>query len=337
MTDYSQFLGHVYHVDLVPGCALDGVPVYTSMPEQCSVKGIVSQFSSTYLHLKDATCTYVLGGSELRSTVHGIEHSIRVGVYSLVLLDLAGLSDDASVRCALTAAAFHDSARVHDDVERNHGQRAATVYPYFAAWARPRGVCALPDATRDKEVEAAICLHSTSFTPKFTRNTDMRTSQVARVLATADRLDRPRVTSLASAKFLFPLRPTFWTDVAAERKREAAKTKGRNSDSIGEGEGESVVVTGSRGRGRHPASYYEQPRYKTIAAMLNWAKVPRVHTRHHGVEIGEVRLPLWFVTYGKRKYILHMKERGKERGKNRGRDVVTDGIPPPPPLPHTSD
>lgn len=64
------------------------------------------------------------------SIIHGMDHCERVLRFALMIAEAKGLSQ-AQKDTLATAAVFHDSRRMSDGRDRNHGRRAAEYYRKF--------------------------------------------------------------------------------------------------------------------------------------------------------------------------------------------------------------
>ena len=88
------------------------------------LKELLPRVTKTYLEYKKKL--YKLDYN-LKDTVHGYEHSLRVLLLSLLLSEELGLSNKNRDRLA-TAAIYHDCRRKHDGESKQHGYDSAEYY-----------------------------------------------------------------------------------------------------------------------------------------------------------------------------------------------------------------
>lgn len=114
--------------------------------------------------------------------IHGIEHSLRVLLFSLLIAELEGVDTDGKIRLA-EAAVFHDAARRSSGIEPEHGTNSSKLYlkygndPVVAFLVEAH--CA-PDHDFDRLMKA------------YKLNGAEEAKQLAGILKDADALDRVR-------------------------------------------------------------------------------------------------------------------------------------------------
>ncbi len=97
----------------------------------------IERLSSTFLPLTSMQVKHLLPdsnwfakdgqGHSHSDTIHGIDHAARVGVYARIVANLENLSrQDTNI--LLAAALIHDTQRIDDRVDLDHGMRAAEVW-----------------------------------------------------------------------------------------------------------------------------------------------------------------------------------------------------------------
>jgi hypothetical protein len=147
----------------------------------------------------------------LLSPVHGIHHWTRVGIYSLAIADALArqggvkLSDPALLRpAALSAAFFHDCARLTEGNELDHGRAGEEVW---RCWAARRG---LP-AAHWEAVSQALLFHVDHAA------VDPAANAVTICLCNADRLDRVRLGQKPVPEWMYD--DGVWPDLAPFAER----------------------------------------------------------------------------------------------------------------------
>jgi hypothetical protein len=126
-------------------------------------------------------------------TIHGVRHCARAAVLCTLLADARGASAAEKTE-AVIAAAVHDCARIHDQDDEGHGERAS-------AWFRTRvgrvlGILEPDPVLFDtRRIADAIALHDIpyeEFTPQQRHRYERSRLQVD-LVKTADALDRYRL------------------------------------------------------------------------------------------------------------------------------------------------
>ncbi|AXI78959.1 hypothetical protein [Peterkaempfera bronchialis] len=137
-----------------------------------------------------------LAEPRLRTSLHGIRHSMRTAALAALLAETHDL-DEVETATVILAAALHDCRRLHDKDDQGHGARAAvwlsanadTVWDHFGLVITPRRIV---------QAATAIRLHDL---PYDAFNADDRADHgraelICDLVKAADALDRYRLPTL---------------------------------------------------------------------------------------------------------------------------------------------
>lgn len=159
------------------------------------------------------------------STVHSYDHWLRVAAYSVYLAEPLHWADWALARRTLIwAAVVHDSCRVCDSRDTEHGRAAAAMAEGLFAWLP---TSAWRDIAPGKRGAQAVCGAARDHTGAGLRSgTEPPPPLFTRIMLTADRLDRPRVPTCRSV-----LREHVWEFGPAATAGQAAAVPAISSKS----------------------------------------------------------------------------------------------------------
>ncbi len=130
----------------------------------------------------------------LVNTIHGVRHSLRVGLYS-ILLARENKNLSPNLQNLLTAAVLHDIRREHDKEDEGHGERAAEWFSKNLEEVSNR--LGVNFSKKDKdEIYYAIFYHDLPY-EGFDKSEDyLKHKEISNFLKTADALDRYRLPKI---------------------------------------------------------------------------------------------------------------------------------------------